>query len=461
MKSIFYLLISVLYPLSIFAQKTAKPMVMLQVEGSWQVYDTDGKLCWKDASETLKNPRGYANGLFCASLYKANSPTSSPKYRQFLLNDKGDIAWSPKLGDVDYSISTPPDALGFALLTNRENGAGFICDKSGKMVSPEKEGLKYLGNGIIATALPPDPEKFDNQFFTFYDLTTKKVLFETFAYFVHDLKEGIICVETKEAENDNLMVKTFLNLKGEVIIPPQYFAAIEGDEAPFFKDGLIFLKNKTGISVFNKLGKKLFDKPVFDAKMMGKTLIKVQEIENNYFQIFKTDGSNLNEESYDEVGDVNENGIFYVKKAGKFHLMNTEGKTIKADLDYEQAFTSKTHIFLSKTASNYDVLDKNGLKTGNFKSDTLTNAPFGLTIFALNKQKGVINSEGKVVLKPANLDEIDVQEDYILTRVRTADDGMNFSFYSKEGKLLLDDIMTKLKSNWIMPIAPKEFYISY
>ena len=41
----FYTLISILYPLSIFAQKAAKPMVMLQVEGSWQVYDTDGKLC--------------------------------------------------------------------------------------------------------------------------------------------------------------------------------------------------------------------------------------------------------------------------------------------------------------------------------------------------------------------------------------------------------------------------------
>ena len=436
-------------------------MVMLQVEGSWQVYDTDGKLCWKTASETLKNPRGYANGLFCASLYKANAPTSSPNYRQFLWNDKGEIAWSPKFADMDYNIITPPDALGFLLLENRETGARFIGDRNGKIVFSEKEGLKYLGNGIIATALPPDPERFDNQYFTFYNLTTKKVLFETFAYFVHDLKEGIICVETKQAENDPFMVKTYLNLKGETLIPPQYFEAINEDEAPFFKDGLIFLKNRTGIFVFNKLGKKLFDKPVFDAKMMGKTLIKVQEIENNYFQIFKTDGSSLNEESYDEVSDVNENGIFYVKKEGRFHLMNTEGKTIKADLDYAQAFASKTHIFLTKMPSNYDVLDKNGVKAGNFKADTLTNAPFGLTIFDLNKQKGVLNSEGKLVLKPANLDEIDVQQDYILTRVKKTNDDMNFSFYSKEGKLLLEDIMTKLKSPWIVPIEPKAFYISY
>ena len=460
MKSIFYLLISIIFPLSVFAQKAIKPMVLLRVEGAWLAYNTEGKLCWEDEPLLFHNPRGYVNGLLCGSELQGITDLTAI-YHQCLYDVKGAIAWSPNLDTLRYNIITPPDDLGFALLENTNTNERFICNKSGKIVSSADPTLQYLGNGIIITALPPDPERFDNQFFTFYDLITKKVLFETFAYSVHHLKEGIVCTEIKESQFDDLRVTTYLNLKGETIIPPQFFERIGDGETPFFKDGLIFLKDKNGTSVFDKMGKNILEKFVFKVERMSNSLIKVQENENNYVQIFKTDGSNFSEESYDEISDVNENGIFYVKKEGKFHLMNTEGKIIKTSLDYKQAFTSKTHVFMRKTASNYDIFDKKGLKTGNFKADTLINMPYGLTVFILSNQKGIINSEGKIVLKPANIDEITVQEDYILTTVKKENDSVNFSFYSKAGKLLLDDIMTKLKSDWIIPIEPREFYISF
>ena len=198
MKSILYLLFATLCSLSVSAQKTAKPMVMLRTEGSFYVYNTDGKLCWEDAPLLFHNPRGYVNGLLCGSELLAITDLK-PVYHQCLYDAKGAIVWSPNLDMLPYNIITPPDSQGFALLENWETTERFVCDKSGKIVSPVAINLQYLGEGIVVTALPPDPERFDNQFFTFYDLTARKVLFETFAYSVYNMNEGIISMEIKES----------------------------------------------------------------------------------------------------------------------------------------------------------------------------------------------------------------------------------------------------------------------
>lgn len=446
-------------------------MLMLRTQGIWNVFDTDGKLMWKPDGLRFQSPKGFIKGFFCALQPKGirgSLDSLELEWGESLIDVQGKGIWQPQ-ANFPYRILTAIDVDSCALVENLETGERGVFGRGEKMLSNFFPDLAYLGKGLVIYA---DTNTLQN--------VNKTYIIENF------YQKKIFCrlnaTEIGETHNEMLhfivsengkKYMGFLNLNdGKIAIPPKYEVKNEYDESnppPQYSDNLIVLHKENEAFIFNKNGKSLINKSFAEIESLGKSFFKMREKEDSPAFLYKITENNVQKieikgfsEGFDDIGKFTAQGTTWFIKTEKVGILNNLGKIILPLQKYQSVFINENYIFLNIDNHLFKVINAKGKTIREVKAESLTPFKFGLSIAEFGTQKSVIREDGSILLKDvATKCEIEIYDEFIETKCKMEGDKIQFNFYNSEGRLVLENPMERLNGDWIIPIAPLEFYILY
>ncbi len=216
----------------------------------------------------------------------------------------------------------------------------------------------------------------------------------------------------------------YMNLKGELIIPPQWYLGL-----PCTKDGTV-LTTETGFKTTPKL---LFDKD-------GNEIIPEVKI-----KLLNTDW----EMSEEKLGFKDEilgfsGGMLRQKKAGKWGAINSRGK-LTIPFIYSELTEFDAGYALGKREKKFYVLDSDGNETLIERNNEITYIKHfteGLAPIELNNKRfGFVDTLGKIVIEPEYITVGYFSGGYTWVRVRNN----TLGFINKKGEWIIEPRFAKVK----------------
>ncbi|MFM2269601.1 MAG: hypothetical protein RL757_3042 [Bacteroidota bacterium] len=460
----FFLSIFAIFITNIAIAQLVKPVAMVRAEGVWHVFDSEGREMWEAHGATFQAPRGYLDGYFCAMQLSGvkNIENVELIYATVLMNHKGEVVFEPKF-DFRTNILTPPDVFGLMLMENYETGERFISDMKSTRRSPMCELIVYLGNGLVAYVPKKEGQTEEEaaaenmRTFVIEDLQQNRKLGSFEATTVAEMSEGMI--RFFNAEN----LCGFVNTGGKVIIPPLYSEQNfdNAEQIPKFLNGICYLSNADSVFCYQNKGALLWSLPKEMVASMGENHVRILPEEGGTMVMDKTGNIIKPEIAFDEVTDVNNEGLFGYRKDMETGIMNVNGTVLFRSNDYAAIAVSETHVLLTDTSGNIDFFDKNGFKNRTLKARNVTQKGYGkIEMEDENGKLGIFHADGRPILPFGLEGELVLADGYIL-HVVSADGKSKHIFYNDNGRMILDDPMTKLNGDWIITIEKRPVFFPY
>ncbi len=460
----FFLSIFAIFIANTGIAQTVKPVAMVRADGVWHVLDSEGREMWEPHGATFQAPRGYLDGYFCAMQLSGvkNIENVELIYATVLMNHKGEVVFEPEF-DFRTNILTPPDVFGLMLMENYDTGERFVADMKSTIRSPMSEDVVYLGNGLVAYVPKKEGQTEEEvvggtvSTFIIEDLQQNRKLGSFEATSVAEMSEGMI--RFFNAEN----LCGFVNTSGKVIIPPLYsennFDNVE--QIPKFLNGICYLSNSDSIFCYQNKGTLLWSLPKGMVEPMGINRVRILP-EDGGTMVMNDVGSIIKPEiAFDEVTDVNNEGMFAYRKNEEIGIMNVNGSLLLRSNNYAAIAISETHVLLTDTSGNIDFFDKNGFKNQTLKARNVSQKGYGkIEMEDENGKRGIFHADGRPILPFGVEGELMLADGYIL-QVISVDDKSKYVFYNDNGRMILDDPMTKLNGDWIITIEKRPVFFPY
>lgn len=300
------------------------------------------------------------------------------------VDSSGKIVVQPKYD----SVSDFNSQCNCATAKNEENLWGIINIQGDWIVPP-----KFTTVGVIGAGYVPVQEKGENKF-KFIDVFGN-VLVSGFD-FVRSFSNGLAAVNI-----DNKW--GFINLKGEIAIPPKY--TLDGylhlkmpqlSAVGDFSDGL------AGV-IIN--GKQFYIRPddtvafVLDEGMFGGDFSEGLAVvwKNEKYGVIQNNGKIILQPVFSQIETFSE-GLAAFRDGVSWGYLNKEGKVVVKPI-FEQAKEFKNDLAAVKINGKWGFIDKTGKLVIKPKYDNAENFQYQLANVESDEQEFFINKQGKIAFK--------------------------------------------------------------
>lgn len=299
----------------------------------------------------------WVNGLIAQRAYV--SAKLNGKYG--LLNDKGEWQIEPTWDSV-----APYQGGAWLYYSKGKWGA---VSTTGKMISPAIwEDIGPESNGTMAI--------FDGHYWGFMDSTGKTIIKPQFLEV--DVFQDELAAASKMED-----LWGYIDKSGKWLIPNQFQLAW-----PYYKGRAKVLLNDT-IWVIDKQGKRLFaEEYAYQRVLTTKGTIGIQ----------RADGSWLLEPEYENVS-LRYDLLYFVKREGKWGLMDTLGNLLFPNILEEYKFLGEGFVGIKKDGK-WGAANKRGNLVFPYLFEDIKEYSEGLALAKYKQYWGVVNQKGEFVISP-------------------------------------------------------------